>query len=263
MKFLGANGDLHGLDPMGSANFLLGQDPHQWRTGLPTLQRIRYANLYAGIDLLYSGKNGRVKSEYTVAPGARPSDIRVEYSADLSTDASGRLHAAELIEDAPEIYQDTPSGRIRVAGRYRLLDTRTAGFEIDAYDASLPLVIDPVISYATYMGGTGLGAVTGVAARQHRQSVRRRLDRSAQLPHRLSRASRQRRQRRSLHREGESHRTGLIYATYIGGSGDDRAAAIAVDASGEAYVTGSTAPPISPCCCRCEPPWAERKPPLY
>jgi hypothetical protein len=163
MTFLGANGDLQGLDPMGSANFLVGQDEHQWRRGLPTLQRIRYANLYRGIDLLYSGSNGRVKSEYTLAPGARPSKIRVEYSADLSIDASGRLHAADLTEDAPEIYQDTPSGRISVAGRYRLLDAHTAGFEVDAYDASLPLVIDPVISYATYMGGTGLGAVTGVA----------------------------------------------------------------------------------------------------
>ncbi|MDP8989358.1 MAG: hypothetical protein M3N41_04665, partial [Acidobacteriota bacterium] len=147
MTFLGANEstELIGLNPMGSANFLLGQDSSQWRTGLPTLQKILYSHLYSGIDLLYSGKNGRAKSEYTVAPGARPSDIRVQYSANLSIDAVGRLHAADLIEDAPEIYQDTPSGRITVAGRFRLFDSRTAGFEVDAYDASLPLVIDPVI----------------------------------------------------------------------------------------------------------------------
>src|SRR6185503_12798020 len=162
-RFLGAHGDLHGLDPMGSANFLAGQDQHLWRTGLPTFQKILYSNLYPGIDLIYSGTKGRVKSEYRVAPGARPADIRVEYSADLLIDAGGRLHAADLTEEAPEIYQDTPSGRIRVVGRYRLLDAHTAGFEVDTYDTSLPLVIDPVISYATYLGGTGLGAVTGIA----------------------------------------------------------------------------------------------------
>src|SRR5665213_650742 len=151
MTFVGAHGDLRGRDPMGSANFLVGQDEHQWRTGLPTFQKILYSNLYPGIDLLYSGTNGRVKSEYTVAPSARPADIRFEYSADLSIDASGRLRAADLTEGAPEIYQDTPSGRVSVAGRYRLLDAHTAGFEVDTYDTSLPLVIDPVISYATYM----------------------------------------------------------------------------------------------------------------
>ena len=74
MTFLGASSapDLHGLDPMGSANFLVGQDPNQWRTGLPTFQKILYSNLYPGIDLLYSGKNGRVKSEFTTRARRAP-----------------------------------------------------------------------------------------------------------------------------------------------------------------------------------------------
>src|SRR6185436_13103775 len=98
-----------------------------------------------------------------VAPGAEPRQIRLEYSVEVAIDEAGRLHAGELLEQAPEIYQETPRGRVRIRGRYRLLDARTVGFAIERYDTRFPLVIDPVISYATYLGGTGFGAVTGVA----------------------------------------------------------------------------------------------------
>lgn len=246
MTFPGAKGVLRGLDPMGSANFLLGPDERLWRTGLPTLQRIRYVNLYPGIDLLYSGVNGRVKSEYTVAPGARPTDIHVEYSADLSIDAHGRLHAADLMEDAPEIYQDTSSGRIRVEGRYHLLDAHTTCFEIGAYDASLPLIIDPVISYATYMGGTGLGAVTGVAIDGSGDLYAAGWTEALNFPIVLAEQAASGGSVDAFIVKLNPTGTSLLYATYIGGSGDDRAAAIAVNASGQAYVTGSTASPNFP-----------------
>src|ERR1700722_9156122 len=118
VPFPGANTKvaLEGVDSMGPANFLLGQDPRQWWTGLPTHQKLRYRNLYRGIDLTYSGREGHLKSEFSVAPGAHPADIQVEYSADLSIDASGRLHAGSLseglTENAPAIYQNTPAGRV-------------------------------------------------------------------------------------------------------------------------------------------------------
>ncbi len=241
--FLGANQapDLHGLDPMGDANFLVGRDPSHWRTGLPTSQKILYSHLYPGIDLLYSATKGRVKSEFRVAAGARPGDIRVHYSVDLSIDASGRLHAAGLTEDAPEIYQEAPAGRVSVAGRYRLLDARTAGFEVDAFDASLPLVIDPVISYATYMGGTGLGAVTGVALDSAGDLYAAGWTEALNFPIVLAAQAASGGSVDAFIVKLNPTGTALLYATYIGGSGDDRATAIAVNASGQAYVTGSTA----------------------
>jgi len=245
-RFLGAHGDLHGLDPMGSANFLAGQDQHLWRTGLPTFQKILYSNLYPGIDLIYSGTKGRVKSEYRVAPGARPADIRVEYSANLWIDASRCLHAADLTEEAPEIYQDKPSGRTSVAGRYHLVDAHTVGFEIDAYDASLPLVIDPVISYATYLGGTGLGAVTGVAIDSAGDLYAAGWTEALNFPIVLAAQAASGGSVDAFIVKLNPTGTALLYATYIGGSGDDRAAAIAVNASGQAYVTGSTASPNFP-----------------
>ena len=246
--FLGATktAELHGLDPMGSANFLVGQDLRQWRTGLPALQKIVYSNLYPGIDLLYSGSKSRVKSEFRVAAGANPNIIRVAYSVDLSLDDSGRLHAADLIEDAPEAYQDTLSGRISVAGRYRLLDARTLGFEIDEYDTSLPLVIDPVISYATYMGGTGLGAVTDVALDSAGDLYAAGWTEALNFPIVLAEQAANAGGVDAFVVKLNPTGTALLYATYIGGSGDDRAAAIAVDSSGQAYVTGSTASPNFP-----------------
>ena len=151
-----------------------------------------------------------------------------------------------MIEDAPEIYQDTSSGRIRVAGRYRLLDAHTAGFEIDAYDASLPLVIDPVISYATYMGGTGLGAVTGVALDSSGDLYAPGWTEALNFPIVLAEQAASGGSVDAFIVKLNPTGTALLYATYIGGSGDDRAAAIAVNASGQAYVTGSTASPNFP-----------------
>ncbi len=156
------------------------------------------------------------------------------------------MHAADLTEDAPEIYQDTPSGRISVAGRYRLLNAHTAGFEIDTYDASLPLVIDPVISYATYMGGTGLGAVTGVAIDSAGDLYAAGWTAALNFPIVLAAQAASGGSVDAFIVKLNPTGTALLYATYIGGSGDDRAAAIAVNSSGQAYVTGSTASPNFP-----------------
>jgi hypothetical protein len=170
VRFKGANraAALEGIEPLAArANFFVGQDPREWHTGVPTFQKILYRGLYPGIDLTYGGTKDRVKSEFTVAPGADPGLIRLDYTRTLSIGANGDLIArsagSELRERAPEIFQETAAGRVPIAGRYRLIDGHTAGFEVDRYDASLPLVIDPVISYSTYLGGTGMSAVTGLA----------------------------------------------------------------------------------------------------
>src|SRR4051794_19240481 len=88
-SFEGASGamEMHGVEPMGSANILNGRNPDEWRVGLPTHRKVRYTNLYSGIDLVYSGTEvGRVKSEFQVAPGAEPDEIRLQYSEDVWVD---------------------------------------------------------------------------------------------------------------------------------------------------------------------------------
>ena len=231
---------MQGVDPMGFANVLVGQDASAWRTRLPTHRKVRYSNLYPGIDLIYSGIDGRIKSEYRVAAGADPGDIQVEYSEDVSIDAEGRLHAGNLIEAVPQIYQHSAWGQANVSGRYRLLNARTAGFEVDAYDRALPLVIDPVISYATYMGGSGLGAVTGVALDSAGNLYAAGWTEALNFPILLAEQAANAGGVDAFVVKVSPSGAGLIYATYIGGRGDDRAAAIAVNSSGEAYLTGAT-----------------------
>src|SRR5262249_34807084 len=165
LRFAGASAlQIEGVKPLpGRANFLSGDVPENWRTGLPTYGGILYRNLYPGIDMTYAAAGHRIKSEFRVAAGADPSRIRLEYSANLSIAEKGDLlirgKSAEMREEAPVIYQRYfPGESLPVEGRYRLLDAHTAGFEIGAYDASLPLVIDPTISYTTYLGGTCMRA---------------------------------------------------------------------------------------------------------
>src|SRR5205823_5059075 len=141
----------------------------RWRTNIELYQTVTYRQLYRGIDLNYGGTERRLKSEFIVAPGADPGQIRVRYSGveEISVDGNGvlifKLHDGELREDAPVVYQERAGRRLQVKCRYDVLGDGTVGFALGAYDRSLPLVIDPVLSYSTYLGGSGFDAVTGLA----------------------------------------------------------------------------------------------------
>jgi hypothetical protein len=245
VEFVGANphATIEGEDRLSAAaNFLIGSQPQNWKTNLPTYQKILYRNLYPGIDMTYGGVGHRIKSEFLVAPGVDPKQIRLRYSgADrISIEPTGDLLVGgahtEAKEEAPVILQNG----IPIPGRYILLDSQTVGFDIDAFDSSLPLVIDPVLSYATYLGGTGMTAVTGLAVDSsgdlYATGWTESLNFQIAAPIQASSGGGVDAFVLKLNPSG----TSLLYATYIGGSGDDRGAAIAVDSSGEAYVTGST-----------------------
>jgi Beta-propeller repeat len=251
VRFAGANPHavVEAGEPLGGhANFLIGNRPQDWKTSLPVYQKLLYRDLYPGIDMSYGGAGRSIKSEFQVAPGADPNRIRLDYSgAALSIAPNGDLVIrdgnAEAREAAPVIYQDTAAGaHLEIPGRYLLFDdAHTLGFEIAAYDHSRPLIIDPVLSYATYLGGTGTSAVTGTAVDSsgdlYVTGWTESLNFQIAGPVQASNAGGVDAFVAKLSPAG----SGLLYATYIGGSGEDQGAAIAVDSSGEAYVTGSTA----------------------
>ncbi len=226
-----------------AANFLIGNRPQEWKTNLPTYQKILYRNLYPGIDMTYGGTGHRIKSEFLAAPGADPKQIRLEYLGveRLSIEPNGDLlisnGRAEAREEAPVVFQNG----MRIPGRYLLLDEHTAGFEIGPFDSSQPLLIDPVLSYATYYGGTGMSDVTSLAVDTsgdlYVAGWTESLNAQIAAPIQASNGGGVDAFVAKLNPSGSA----LLYATYIGGSGDDRAAGIAVDSSGEAYVAGSTA----------------------
>jgi hypothetical protein len=251
VRFAGANPSvtIHGLDAMAaSVNFLIGDDPAAWRTGLPTYRGVTYRDLYKGIDMTYAAKDPRLKSEFLVAPGADPGQIRLEYSrADrVSVGANGdlivRAGAVELCEQAPVAYQNVVGRRRAVAAHYRVMeDGQTVTFALGDYDPTQALVIDPVISYATYLGGSSQSAVTALAVDASGNLYAAGWTEAIDFP--VSNAI------QAVNRGGvdafmfKLNPAGntLLYATYIGGRSDDRAAGIAVDSAGQVYLAGSTA----------------------
>jgi hypothetical protein len=171
LRFLGANPAprVQSADPLpGVVNYLLGSDPSQWRTQVPTYAALRYEQLYPGIDLRYDGQGGRLKGTYLVAPGADPSQIRWRYdgTSGLRLDSAGNLEAtlpapeaaasqvrSILREAAPVAWQTIGGQQIPVQVRYEIRPDQTIGFSLGAYDRSLPLVLDPTLDYSSYVGG--------------------------------------------------------------------------------------------------------------
>jgi len=250
LRFTGANEEVKvgGEKPLpGVANFFLGNDPEQWRANVPTYAAITYHDLYPGIDLVYSGKQGRLKSEFVVAAGADPTVIIMDYSGVSSMyvrdDGSLVLETpiGKLVEEPPLIYQVIDEARITVEGGYRLLGEGQVAFSLGEYVTTEPLIIDPAFVYSTYLGGSiedygrgiavdGLGNayVTGETisddfpTQDPLQPYYGGGDYDAFVV--------------KLNPSGSA----LVYSTYLGGSADDRAHGIAVDSWGNAYITGYT-----------------------
>ena len=163
MRLVGANteSEIAGVEEQpGKSNYFIGNDPEQWHTNVTHYARVQYRNVYQGVDLVYYGNGHQLEYDLVVAPGANPGSIRIAFEGahGMEVDDDGslrlRLDGGELRQPKPFIYQETGGERREVAGRYVIDGAREVGFEVAAYDASLPLVIDPVLSYSTYLGGS-------------------------------------------------------------------------------------------------------------
>jgi hypothetical protein len=248
MRFLGANPEpvVEGLEELpGRANFFIGNDPTKWQTDVPTYRAIAYRDLYPGVDLIYRGSQGRLKSEFRVAPGADPGVIRLGYAgmeALTLTDAGQlvlRTPLGELVEEAPYVYQEVAGERVEVTGRFQLVDERTMSFVISAYDPTLPLVIDPVLAYSTYLGGSagdsGLAIAVDSVGNAYVTGYAWSINFPLVNPLRASARSREAFVTKINPASGT-----LIYSTYLGGWWEDQGYSIAVDNAGNAYVIGET-----------------------
>jgi uncharacterized protein (TIGR03437 family) len=151
----------------GRSNYFVGRDPARWRTGVPNFAALRYRAVYPGVDLLFHGADTGLEYDFTVAPGADPRAIRIRFRGAARVALEGdrlvvRRGAAELRHGRPVVYQEAAGARRYIAGRYRL-QGGVVSFELGAYDRTRALVIDPVLTYATYLGGSGTDSATAVA----------------------------------------------------------------------------------------------------
>ncbi len=161
MVFVGGNAKAPstGLDALpGKVNYFIGRDPKSWLRDVPTYGRVRYKDVYPGVDVVWYGKQGRLEYDLDIKPGANPDKIgmRFEGARKLTLQANGDLRVelagGSLSLKLPEVYQEGSSGRRRVDGSYELRDGNEVGFRLAAYDKTMPLVIDPTLVYATYFG---------------------------------------------------------------------------------------------------------------
>jgi uncharacterized repeat protein (TIGR01451 family) len=248
MRLVGANqaAVVVGLDPLpGKTNYFIGNDPKKWHRGVAQYARVEYRGVYPGVSLIYYGRQGQLEHDFVVAPGADPRRIRLgfEGAKKLRLDAEGNLvlmtREGEVTLRAPVIYQEVDGVRARVSGRYVLKGKRRVGFDVDSYDRLRPLVIDPVLVYSTYLGGnnyevgyriavdaSGSAYVTGTTGSTDFPTA------GAYQPYRGSWDVFV----TKLDPSGAS----LGYSTYLGGGDGEEGLGIAIDPTGNAYVTGWT-----------------------
>jgi hypothetical protein len=172
LRLVGADPAAHseGLDRQAAkTNYFLGNDSSRWLTDIPQFSRVEYHGIYPGIDIAYYGNNQRLEYDFILQPHADPGRIRfaVDGADRIRIDAAGDLvltiGSAEIREHKPLIYEETGNGRRVVQGRYIALKDNQIGFELARYDESRALVIDPVIVFSTYFGGSGADSGAGIA----------------------------------------------------------------------------------------------------
>ncbi len=252
LKLVGANPAplVAGLEEgTGKVNYFIGNDPTKWRTNVPTYGKVKYEAVYPGVDLVYYGNQQQLEYDFVVAPGADPRAITLDFEGTeklrvkLSADGSLLLRTTggELRLRKPSIYQETNGARREVSGGYVLRGKHQVGFQVGPYEATKPLIIDPVLLYSTYLGGGGEDNSSGVVVDSTGiylagLTVSTNFP-TAGPPYQSTNGGDYDAFVTKLNPSGSA----LIYSTYLGGNSTDYGLGLAVDASGNAYITGLTA----------------------
>jgi uncharacterized protein (TIGR03437 family) len=265
LRLLGANPqpEVRGLDELpGKSNYFIGSDPAKWRTNVPTYAKVEYRDVYPGVSLVHYGNQQQLEYDFVVSPGADPGAIEFEAEGaerieiDDAGDLVMHVPGGQVRQHKPIVYQQIAGRRLDIPGRFVLRDSafrdlsrrsrdphsHRVGFEIGSYDRGEPLVVDPVLVYSTFLGGSACDncGAFGIAVDSYGNAYVTGKTTATDL------ATVSPLQRASgggfdvfvakLNATGSA----LVYSTYLGGNGDDRAGGIAVDSFGNAYVTGTT-----------------------
>jgi hypothetical protein len=251
MKLTGANPapSIEGVDALpGKSNYLIGNDPSRWRRNVTSYAQVRYSSVYPGIDLVYYGNQQQLEYDFVVSPGADPNVIKLSFAGAnrMEVDAQGDLvlhtEGGELRQRKPVTYQEMNGRRREIASRYVLRGGRQVGFELAAYDPALPLVIDPVLVYSTYLGGTGIDEIVDVTVDAAGNAYLIGHTFSADFPtvDPLQPAPGGTQTPNVFVTKLNANGSALVYSTYLGGDNTDLGFDIAVDQEGNAYLAGST-----------------------
>jgi hypothetical protein len=230
-----------GLLPAKS-HYFLGSDPARWQEDVPSYEQVRYDAVYPGIDLVFYGHEGELEYDFLMAPGADPRRVAMDLSGvtAMRVDREGNLvlttGGGPIVWRKPVAYQVLDGERRAVESRYAVRGRRRVGFEVAAYDRTRPLVVDPVLSYSTFLGGGGSDAGHAVAVDVAGNAYVAGETASANFPG----TGTLRGLVDAFVTKFDPSGTTRLYSVYLGGGGSDIAWGIAVDAGGNAYLTGET-----------------------
>ncbi|HVI08016.1 MAG TPA: SBBP repeat-containing protein [Candidatus Binatia bacterium] len=256
LKVLGANGaaEISGVDRLpNTSNYFIGSDPTKWRTNVENFERVRYAGIYPGVDMIYYGSQGQLEYDFVVAPGADPGRIALQLGGgaagqqplapeiDSTGDLVAHLEGGNVQFHQPVVYQTVAGRRQNVDARYTVRANGEVGFELGSYDRSRELVIDPTVAYSTYLGGSNIDVGYGAAVDCCGSSFIVGGTFSTDFP--VTSGDVQ-----GANAGGEdifvtkfvANASSEEYSTYIGGSGNDVATDIHLDNLGDMTVTGYT-----------------------
>lgn len=248
-----ANPAIAGSDEApGKSNYLIGDDPKQWRTNLANYAKVKYHGVYPGVDLIYYGNQSQLEYDFVLKPGADPQPIKLAFEGAerMSIDAGGDLvlglKEGDVRQRKPVVYQEVDGARRIVEGRYVQTGEREIGFEIGEYDPARPLVIDPVLSYSSYLGGSGFDHGNAIAVDAAGNIYVAGGTGSANFTIANAAQSNFGGTFDCFITKLNPSGSALIYSTYLGGSGGDACLGMALDSSGAVYLTGLSSSPNFP-----------------
>jgi len=248
MRLEGANPDAAGRaeDPLpGRVNYFLGNDPKKWRTDVPTSERVRFEGAYRGVDMVYYGNQRQLQYDFIVAPGADPNQIALTFEGakGIRRAASGDLLVAvdrgEVAFEKPFAYQEVDGEQTPVDAEFRVRGGRVT-FALGRYDRRRELTIDPVLAYSTYLGGSGGEDGRGIAVDAAGNAYVTGYTSSTDFPTVNAFQATYGGGLYAFVTKLNAAGSGFTYSTYLGGGEYEEGRAIAVDAAGNAYVTGYT-----------------------
>jgi hypothetical protein len=249
MKFAGANPEpqLEGADALpGKSNYLIGNDPSKWRQNVASYEKVRYRSVYPGIDLIYYGNQQQLEYDFVVGAGADPNAIKLDFDGvkQIRVDDQGDLVLntgdAEVRQNKPVTYQEVDGSRQEIASQYVLGESGEVGFKIGAYDRSRPLVIDPVLSYSTFLGRSADDLPEDIdvdaAGNAYVTGFTESLDFPTKDPIQTGLSGVSDAFVIKLNPDGSD----LVFSTFLGGSNSESGSGIVVDSGGNVCVIGRT-----------------------
>ena len=250
MRLVGSNRNpeiIAGNEIPGIVNYYVGSDPKNWRTGVKQYASVSYRDVYPGVNMVFHGAQRQLEFDFVVSPGADPKTIGLSFKGaqKLGTDASGNLvltsTAGDVVLHRPVAYQEKDGQRDIVEAAFQVKNGNEVALNLGAYDRARELVIDPSLSYATFLGGTLEDDAYAIAIDSSGDAYVTGQTMSTDFPTKSGAFSTNGGVFDAFISKIAADGSSLVYSTYIGGAGNDSGNAIAVDSSLNVYVAGGTA----------------------